>query len=456
VLLALKQAGFTAPTPIQAQAIPPAMAGQDVIGCAATGTGKTAAFALPMIEKLSLKGGSRALVLAPTRELANQIAEQVHRFGASRGIRCATLIGGVSMGGQVRSLRGGAQIIIATPGRLIDHMEQGTAKLDAIEWLVLDEADRMLDMGFKPQLDRILARVPKQRQTMLFSATIGGDVEKFARGHLKQPVKVEVSRSGSVATRVDQKVYLVPQTEKTALLQALLSQDDHSTLVFTRTKRRADKVAKQLERAGLRVSRIHADRSQAQRAAALEGFRAGRHRVLVATDIAARGIDVAEIGHVVNYDLPHVPEDYVHRVGRTARAEASGRASSFVAPEEHGLLKDIERFTRVQLVRGLVPRESPIFQAAAKASALDKPRASAPRQRGGHGGGGHKQRHGAGGGGGQKRGHGGEQGVKSAHAPAGGQGEKPAHGHGPKQDHGHGHSSAGGSTAFRGGPKRRH
>ncbi|MBX7115100.1 MAG: DEAD/DEAH box helicase [Myxococcaceae bacterium] len=465
ILQALKQAGFVQPTPIQAQAIPVAMAGHDVIGCAATGTGKTAAFALPMLEKLSLKTGPRALVLAPTRELALQITEQVMRFGATRGVQCATLIGGVGMGGQVRALRNNSPVIVATPGRLLDHMDQGTARLDGIAWLVLDEADRMLDMGFKPQLDRILAKVPKQRQTMLFSATLGGDVEKFARGQLKQPVKVEVARSGTVAMRVEQKAYMAAQTEKTALLQALLSEDDNSTLVFTRTKRRADKVTAQLERAGLKVARIHADRSQAQRAAALEGFRQGRFRVLVATDIAARGIDVAEIGHVVNYDLPHVPEDYVHRVGRTARASASGRASSLVAPEEQGLLKDIERFTRAPLARGLVPRESPIFQAAMKKSAAKEP-GSQGGHHGKHGGGGrpHHQKQGGAGDhkphrhgdsdGGRPQRHGATGGgTPGRHSAPSSQdrryaGGKPSH-KGKPQGHG------GGGTAFKGGPKRR-
>ncbi|MFZ5468496.1 MAG: DEAD/DEAH box helicase [Myxococcota bacterium] len=363
---ALKEAGYEHPTPIQARAIPPALAGTDLIGCAATGTGKTAAFTLPMVERLSGKRGSRGLVLAPTRELASQIAEHVERFGGRRGLRSVTLIGGVSMQHQLRDLRRGADILIATPGRLIDHLQQGSVQLDGIEILVLDEADRMLDMGFKPQLTRILARLPRKRQTMLFSATMAGEVAQFAHAHLAHPTRVEVSRSGTTAQRAVQRVFQVPQDDKTPLLLALLADDDDSTLVFTRTRRRADKVARALERAGQKVARIHSDRSQSQREHALEGFRGGRYRVLVATDIAARGIDVAEIGHVVNYDLPHVPEDYVHRIGRTARAAASGRASSFAAPDELPLLRDIERFTRAQVPRAEVPRESSIFQREAK------------------------------------------------------------------------------------------
>jgi ATP-dependent RNA helicase RhlE len=361
-LQALKRAGFEHPTPIQAQAIPPALAGKDVIGIAATGTGKTAAFLLPIIERIAPRGGRpRALVLAPTRELAVQISEQLERFGPGRGVRGALVIGGVGMGNQTAELRS-HEVVVATPGRLVDHLAHGTAKLDGVEVLVLDEADRMLDMGFKPQLTRILAKLPKTRQTLLFSATMAGEVADFARAHLRDPVRVEMVRSGTTAERAEQRVFLAAQREKLPLLLALLEGDGLSTLVFTRTKRRADKVAKGIERAGHKVARIHADRSQAQRRMALEGFREGQYRVLVATDIAARGIDVADIGHVVNFDLPHVPEDYVHRVGRTARHLASGRASTFASPEEMDLLGGIERLTRAKLQRSEVPRESVVFQ----------------------------------------------------------------------------------------------
>jgi ATP-dependent RNA helicase RhlE len=370
-LTALTRAGFEAPTPIQAQAIPHAIAGKDVIGVAATGTGKTAAFLLPIIERLSAKAalpGPRALVLAPTRELALQIAEQLERFGRARHIRGAVVIGGVGMGNQTSQLRD-HEVIIATPGRLVDHLQQGSAKLDKIEILVLDEADRMLDMGFKPQLTRILQRLPKVRQTLLFSATVGGEVGEFARASCHDPVKVEVIRSGTTAERAEQRLFLAGQNEKLPLLLALLELDDLSTLVFTRTKRRADKVWKVLQRVGHKAARIHADRSQAQRRMALDGFKDGSYRVLVATDIAARGIDVAEIGHVVNFDLPHVPEDYVHRIGRTARMAASGRASSFAAPDEQVQLRDIEKLTRKQIPRHEVPRDSEIFKSELKRSA---------------------------------------------------------------------------------------
>ncbi|MFT3915087.1 MAG: DEAD/DEAH box helicase [Anaeromyxobacteraceae bacterium] len=412
---ALDKAGFEHPTPIQAQAIPPALAGKDVIGIAATGTGKTAAFLLPIVERLATNPhhhvGPRALVLAPTRELALQIADQLDRFargrqparGAAAGgaVRGAVVIGGVGMARQADELKH-HEVVIATPGRLVDHLAQGNAKLDRLEVLVLDEADRMLDMGFKPQLTRILQRVPKVRQTLLFSATMAGEVGEFAKTHLKAPVMVEMNRSGTTAERADQRVFLATATEKLPLLLALLEEDGLSTLVFTRTKRRADKVAKALDRAGHKVTRIHADRSQGQRKQALEGFRSGQYRVLVATDIAARGIDVAEIGHVVNFDLPHVPEDYVHRVGRTARMDASGRASSFASPEEADQLRDIEKLTRRQLPRAEVPRDREIFRtelARAAANAADpgpharpagmnrnRRRAAAHNARGGGGG----------------------------------------------------------------------
>ena len=365
-LVALARAGFEAPTPIQAHAIPPALAGKDVVGSAATGTGKTLAFVLPILERLEGKHGTRALVLAPTRELALQIHEQLERFRHGYHLRSAVVIGGVGMTPQKQAFEKNVEIVVATPGRLNDHLDSGTARLDHVEILVLDEADRMLDMGFLPQLRRILARVPRARQSLLFSATMAGEVADFAREHLRDPVRVEMARSGTTAERAQQQVFLVGEEEKTALLLALLQQDDLSTLVFTRTKRRADRVTKALVRAGYKVAVIHADRSQGQRRAALEGFRSGQHRVLVATDIAARGIDVAEIGHVVNFDLPHVPEDYVHRIGRTARAEASGRASSFASPEEHDLLRGIEKFTRKAVERAAVPREHEAFQSEVK------------------------------------------------------------------------------------------
>ncbi len=373
-LAALEKAGYRVPTPIQAQTIPAASKGQDVIGCAATGTGKTAAFILPIVERLRGKKGMRALVLAPTRELALQIEEHAARFGAPHALKSAALIGGMGMGHQIAQLKQ-ANLCIATPGRLIDHLEQKTASLADIEILVLDEADRMLDMGFKPQLRKILAQLPKQRQTLLFSATMAGEVAEFAKNNSKNPLRVEVARSGTTAQRATQCVYEVPQEQKTALLISLLAQDELSTLVFTRTKRRADKLAKALARERYAVERIHADRSQSQRKHALDGFKSGKFRVLVATDIAARGIDVAEIGHVVNFDLPHVPEDYVHRVGRTARASASGHASAFCAADESPLLKDIEKLLRAPVPRELLPAEDEVFR---KALAAERARQANP------------------------------------------------------------------------------
>jgi ATP-dependent RNA helicase RhlE len=381
-LSTLSRIGYHEPTPIQARALPAALAGHDLIGCAATGTGKTAAFVLPMVERFAGKRGTRGLVLAPTRELAEQISEHLEAFGRGRGVRAATLIGGVSMGRQVDELRRGHEVIVATPGRLIDHLERGTASLRDVEVLVLDEADRMLDMGFKPQLDRVIARLPRQRQTMLFSATMAGEVADYAARHLRTPVRVEVNRTGTTPPRADQCVYRCGQEEKVPLLLALLARDEDSTLIFTRTQRRADKLARELLRAGHEVARIHGGRSQPQRRLALDGFREGQYRVLVATDIAARGLDVEDIGHVVLFDLPHVATDYVHRVGRTARAAASGRATSLCAPDEADLLRDIERLVRAPIRRAEVPRDSPVFVAARQqvtARTMEGRSGSAPR-----------------------------------------------------------------------------
>jgi ATP-dependent RNA helicase RhlE len=373
----LARAGYVEPTPVQTLAIPPAVAGKDVIACAATGTGKTAAFVLPIIERLAGRPGTKALVLAPTRELVMQTTDYLAKFGESRGVRGVEIVGGLGMQPQVDGLRRGPSVIVATPGRLIDHLERGSARLEGIEVLVLDEADRMLDMGFKPQLDRILAKVPRRRQTMLYSATMGADVAAFARACLVDPVKVEIVKSGTVAARAEQQVFFVPMHSKTDLLLELLKQDESTTLVFMRTKHRADRLAKQLHRAGHRVSAIHGGRSQGQRSTALDGFKSGRYRVLVATDVAARGIDVEEIGHVVNFDLSRNPEDHVHRVGRTARAGAGGRATSFCAPEEGGLLAAIERFTRTSIARAKTPEHL----MNRPAPAPHAPRPSAPPRR---------------------------------------------------------------------------
>jgi ATP-dependent RNA helicase RhlE len=350
---AIARMGYTTPTPIQAQAIGPILEGRDLIGCAQTGTGKTAAFAIPTIERLaressttSTRGGPRpprALVLAPTRELALQIAETFGALGGAHGVGVAVLIGGESMGPQVAALQRRPDVVVATPGRLLDHLDRRTLALGTLRIVVLDEADRMLDMGFAPQVERVLRVTPLDRQTLCFSATMPAEVAALVRQHLVRPVRVDAGVIARPVARVRQMLYRAQTQEKTPLLLRLLGEEPGQTLVFTRTKHRADRVARAVGAAGHRVTRLHADRSMSQRREALDGFRSGRYRVLIATDIAARGIDVPEIAHVVNFDLPHTAEDYIHRIGRTARAEASGRATSFAAPEELAQLRTIEQ-----------------------------------------------------------------------------------------------------------------
>lgn len=341
----LADAKFTSPTPIQEQAIPPALAGRDVIGCAQTGTGKTAAFVIPMIERLSTlpKGQPKALILAPTRELALQTLTTIEKLGRSRRISATVIVGGADMQAQVRGLRQRPDILVATPGRLLDHMWNGTILLSSITMLVLDEADRMLDMGFAPQINQILDALPEERQTLLFSATLPADLARLVQASVNNPVRVMVAPSATTADGVTQEVHHTSHADKPDLLLSLLGADKDTALVFTRTKHRADRVGRMLDRAGHRVAVLHGDRSLSQRRAALEGFRRGAFRVLVATDIAARGIDVANIGHVINFDLPNVPEDYVHRIGRTARMKTTGRATSFVTSEDAQQLRAIER-----------------------------------------------------------------------------------------------------------------
>jgi ATP-dependent RNA helicase RhlE len=350
---ALRAAGYRTPTPIQAGTIPAALTGRDVIGAAQTGTGKTAAFLIPLVERLNAarRGGEpgTALVLAPTRELAEQTHGWTQRLGC--GLRAALVVGGVAYGPQLAALRSRPAIIIATPGRLVDHLERGTVSLREVCILVLDEADRMLDMGFKPQLDRIMRVLPTPRQTLLFSATLAPELGALARMHLRDPIRVAVGRQAVPPSRTVQDVYLVEHQHKTPLLLSLIERDAGNVLVFARTKHRTDRLARTVHNAGHAVQRLHSDRSQSQRREALEGFRAGRYRILIATDIAARGIDVAGIGRVINYDLPHTVEDYVHRVGRTARADADGHASSFAAPEERAQLHAIERHIGSSLPR---------------------------------------------------------------------------------------------------------
>jgi ATP-dependent RNA helicase RhlE len=345
ILRDIASAGFAEPTPIQAQAIPPALAGRDVIGCAQTGTGKTAAFVIPMVERLAVlpKGHPRGLILAPTRELAIQIQEVIDKLGRSRRVYATTIVGGADMNAQIRGLRQRPDIIVATPGRLLDHMWNGTLLLQHMQILVLDEADRMLDMGFAPQINQILEALSEERQTLLFSATIPTNVADLARASVKDPVKVSIGKAATPVERAIQALHHTTQEDKTTLLLSLLGKDRDSVLVFTRTKHRADRLGRALGSAGHKVAVIHGDRSLSQRRGALEGFRRGTFRVLVATDIAARGIDVANIGHVVNFDLPNCPEDYIHRIGRTARMKASGRATSFVTADDHDQLRAIEK-----------------------------------------------------------------------------------------------------------------
>ncbi|MDE0263976.1 MAG: DEAD/DEAH box helicase [Bryobacterales bacterium] len=347
--------GFTTPTPIQSGAIPPALQGRDLLACAVTGSGKTAAFLLPILHRLVdlPRGTTRALVLAPTRELALQLLEDLQALARHTGIKAAAVYGGVGMGPQVRAFRRGVDVIVATPGRLLDHCQQGHAPLSGLEYLVLDEADRMLDMGFLPDIRRVLRHVPKPKQTLFFSATMPPPIEVLTREILRNPVKISLQRRAAPAAGIDQALYPVPRMLKGALLVEFLKGGRiYDALVFTRTKHRADRLCKLLVRNGIAAERIHGNRSQAQRTKALAGFKAGKYRVLVATDIAARGIDVEALGHVVNFDVPAVPEDYIHRVGRTGRAESTGNAITLVAPEEESDVGQIER-----AVGSKIPRE---------------------------------------------------------------------------------------------------
>jgi ATP-dependent RNA helicase RhlE len=353
---ALEAEGYTEPTPIQIRAIPPLMAGQDLLGLAQTGTGKTAAFALPLLQQLSVgheqrRGRSvRALILAPTRELAIQIHNSLRTYGRFLHLRTAVIVGGVSQGAQVKAIAGGLDILVATPGRLLDLMEQRHVLLDAVTHLVLDEADRMLDMGFIRDIRKIIAAVPKKRHSMLFSATMPTNVEHLAQSILHQPVRIDVSPPERTADNIDQRVYYVAAAEKRALLATLLRDSTLArVLVFTRTKHTANRVADHLGKSGFSADAIHGNKSQGARQRALERFRSGDARILVATDIAARGIDIDNVTHVINFELPNEPENYVHRVGRTARAGAAGIAIAFCDPAENGYLRDIERLTKASL-----------------------------------------------------------------------------------------------------------
>jgi ATP-dependent RNA helicase RhlE len=357
LLKALADEGYTTPTPIQAQAIPGVMSGRDLQGIAQTGTGKTAAFALPILHRLAAdkrhapRKGCRVLVLSPTRELATQIGESFKTYGRHMGVTVAVIFGGVKYGAQHKAMANGVDVLVATPGRLLDHLGEKTITLEGVEILVLDEADQMLDMGFILPIRRIVKHVPKQRQNLFFSATMPSEIEKLANELLNpNPLKVSVTPSATTVERINQRVIFIEQARKRALLSELFDdQGFKRVIVFTRTKRGADRVARSLEQTGVDATAIHGDKSQGQRERALADFKAGKVRALVATDIAARGIDIDAVSHIVQFELPNVPESYVHRIGRTARAGADGSAVAFCADDERTLLKDIEKVTRQRI-----------------------------------------------------------------------------------------------------------
>ena len=358
LLEAVQASGYTTPTPIQDQAIPAILNGDDLLAAAQTGTGKTAAFTLPLLHRLAASEPAgkrrpvRLLVIAPTRELAAQIHESVKSYGGSLPLRSGVIFGGVGMQPQIDRLRKGVDVLIATPGRLLDHLQRGNARLDGVETVVLDEADRMLDMGFIHDIRKILKMLPAKRQTLLFSATFSAEIRRLASGMLTQPTEIDVAPRNSAAETVAQRVYRLEKAEKRRVLSRLIRDGDwQQVLVFTRTKHGANNLSRQLDQDGLSAEAIHGNKSQAARTRALDGFKRGKVRVLVATDIAARGLDIDHLPHVVNYDLPHVAEDYVHRIGRTGRAGNAGEAISLVAPDEARLLKGIERLLKRPLER---------------------------------------------------------------------------------------------------------
>jgi ATP-dependent RNA helicase RhlE len=382
ILRAVTEAGYTEPTPIQVAAIPPIIAGHDLIGIAQTGTGKTAAFTLPILTKLAAlpsqqRRATKVLIIAPTRELVLQIEENVKAYAKHLPISVATVYGGVGEHPQIKALRAGTDIVIATPGRLMDLMQQRCADFSQLKFLVLDEADRMLDMGFLPSIRRIVQQLPKQRQTLLFSASLSREIEALTHEFQRAPKIVQIGRRANPAETVTQLIYEVPRHLKTSLLLHLLRDPEmNMVLVFTRMKHSADRLARQLEQKGIRTAALHANRSQNQRLRALKDFKSGAVQVLVATDIASRGIDVDGISHVVNYDFPMHPEDYVHRIGRTGRALAVGDAISFVTPEDHDDLRRLERF----IGRGVVRRRAEGFNYSAAAAPGEQSVGSRPFQ----------------------------------------------------------------------------
>ena len=359
----LANANFLTPTPVQAGAIPPALEGRDVLATAQTGTGKTLSFLIPLIERMPQGKGCSALILLPTRELAMQVEQNYRRLtGSYKSI--ALVVGGMAEGPQLQAIRNGARIIVATPGRLEDYLERKLVNLSGVKMLVLDEVDRMLDMGFKPSIKRIAAALPSDRQTMCYSATLSPQIKEVVRDYLRNPARIEIGSVLKPSENVELQTFEVPADKKPELLEHLLQQHNGSFLVFVRTKHGADRVARRLSRAGHAATQIHGDRSQSQRNAALKSFAQGRHRVLVATDVAARGIDVSNIAHVVNYDMPREAEDFVHRIGRTGRNSARGVASTFAAPDEKPLLRRIEKMLSINMKRFRVRANHPAAQTA--------------------------------------------------------------------------------------------
>jgi ATP-dependent RNA helicase RhlE len=390
LLRSLEERGYTEPTAVQARAIPEILAGRDMLAGAQTGTGKTAGFTLPMLQRLQQNGqrtgnAPRALVLAPTRELAAQVGESVRSYGRYLPLRSAIIFGGVNINPQTDILRRGVDIVIATPGRLLDHANQGHIDLRHIETLVLDEADRMLDMGFIHDIRRLLKLMPGKRQNLMFSATYSDDIRKLAQGLLNKPVEVEVARRNTAVESVTQQVMMMQKDQKRAVLSHLVRANDwQQVLVFMRTKHGANRLTQQLQDDGISAAAIHGNKSQSARVAALSGFKQGTIRVMVATEVAARGLDIKELPHVINYELPNVPEDYVHRIGRTGRAGASGCALSLVSPDENGLLKDIERLINQSIRREPMPQVSappPRPASTQSATPIQNQRQSRPQQR---------------------------------------------------------------------------
>jgi ATP-dependent RNA helicase RhlE len=481
ILEILQKIGFTVPTPIHTQSIPVALEGKDLIGIAQTGTGKTLAFGIPLIQRVFEKKGF-ALVIVPTRELAAQVYESLGKVGAPLGLKAATLIGGESMTKQLRDLNRRPHVVIGTPGRLIDHLERKSLNISKTDVLVLDEADRMLDMGFAPQLKKILAELPANRQTMLFSATMPESIIKMANAFLKMPAKVEIAHSGKTADNITQELFFVQQEDKPRLLEKILQDYKGSVLVFARTKFGAKKIAIRVRALGHNSSEIHANRSLMQRREALAGFKSGLYRVLVATDIASRGIDVTNIELVINYDLPDAAEDYIHRIGRTGRAGGSGHAIAFARPNERHDVAAIERLMKLTLPVSKLPELPPAMPgepvtarefsrgsfggggrsfggSRGSGGGHGGPRKFGPRPAGGGGfGGGSHGSSGARGAGPRKFG-----GRSSSTPGSGGFGSRPSgpggrssggHSSGPHRPGGHGGGHSGGRPAFKGGYKR--